>query len=696
MGGGGEQDWRPKDEDLSRNSSHTTRKSSKNKPAFEGGAEKDNLQDTIYSHLTSNLSSISHSNISNTHEDDIKILLHKKIAVIGYANLDSLENNISQLAQNLTYNLGRELMNEGCIIINGGLGGVMEVVSKGAREAKSYTAQSIIGVLPNYDSNIANPYIDTTLPTGFDVGRNIVLVSMADAVVVIGGGAGTLNEISLAWQLNKPIITLGDFGWGGKLANTALDNRRNDIIYKAQTPIEVIEILKKELLKTRKIFNGIDSIISYSEAKNKISKYYNISLNDIEILGEGTEGIILRDKNYTYKLFKEKSSLWKKTLYFQLSTIAYKLKNHHNILYPNFEINYKDNDLIISYPYKESYTFSEYPCISKEILQEFLSQCYYVGITHLDIQPKNLRICKETHTLFICDIGYDLHHFTDNFFESMCRRFFALYLLKDYLNEISNIKYFLTPLNTNQDFKRIEDFYNSKNLNYQDLDMEYKNFRNNIGEFILYRNLIIDLYSTQESIKTIFDYGSGHGNIASMLSNKLHKEVSTYEIDKELLYKYKKYYQQLKAHYWEDCEIERLIRENQKFDSVLCSLVLCHALADNEKDRLKIINQIMCNICALSKKHIFIVICNPIYNQSISNIQKREEIKIYSQATEFTKQMLPSGNARADIHRPISYYENLFKQYKLTIRQVIQSGDFRSNHFRIINSDFILFDLVKE
>ena len=93
----------------------------------------------------------------------------KIISVIGYANSD----NAPKETYNLAYKLGKSIIDSGYILANGGLGGIMEAVSKGARDSANYKEHSIIGIIPNYDKNIANDYIDIALPIGFDVGRNI-------------------------------------------------------------------------------------------------------------------------------------------------------------------------------------------------------------------------------------------------------------------------------------------------------------------------------------------------------------------------------------------------------------------------------------------------------------------------------------------------------------------------------------------
>jgi len=180
----------------------------------------------------------------------------KLIAVIGNANL-----NDSELKKKLSYELGKKLIDEGYFIATGGLGGVMEYASKGAKESTNHVTGSILGFLPGYDKSRANEYIDIVITTGMDLQRNTLLMSACDAVVSIGGGSGTLNEISSAWQLNKLIIALSSDGWSDKLANVQLDKRRNDYIYKADNISEVIILLKNHLPSyIEQTFNGIQTI----------------------------------------------------------------------------------------------------------------------------------------------------------------------------------------------------------------------------------------------------------------------------------------------------------------------------------------------------------------------------------------------------------------------------------------------------
>lgn len=152
--------------------------------------------------------------------------------------------------------LGHELIEAGFCIATGGLGGVMTAASRGARQAPSWVEGRVIGILPGLRAADANPYVDLVIPTGMNYARNVIVVAMADVVVAVGGGAGTLSEIALAWQHGKPIIglDLGD-GWSAHLADNRLDGRREDRVHRARNPSEAVA-LARSLVGTREGCDG--------------------------------------------------------------------------------------------------------------------------------------------------------------------------------------------------------------------------------------------------------------------------------------------------------------------------------------------------------------------------------------------------------------------------------------------------------
>jgi uncharacterized protein (TIGR00725 family) len=107
-----------------------------------------------------------------------------------------------------------------------------------------------IGIIPYKEKSGANKYVDIAIPVPFSQARNIVVVLSGDICVAIGGKAGTLTEITLAWIYGKPIVALSSIeGWSSKLAGEKIDDRRPDVIYKASNPEEVIKKVNEIIAK---------------------------------------------------------------------------------------------------------------------------------------------------------------------------------------------------------------------------------------------------------------------------------------------------------------------------------------------------------------------------------------------------------------------------------------------------------------
>src|SRR5258708_18201762 len=104
----------------------------------------------------------------------------------------------------LAFEVGREIARRGAVLVNGGLGGVMESAAAGARKEGGHT----IGIIPGYDRRTANRYIEFAIATGIGEARNVVIVASADAVIALPGEGGTLAEIGFAKKFCKPIVAL--------------------------------------------------------------------------------------------------------------------------------------------------------------------------------------------------------------------------------------------------------------------------------------------------------------------------------------------------------------------------------------------------------------------------------------------------------------------------------------------------------
>lgn len=171
------------------------------------------------------------------HDDPSRARRRPQVTVIG--NYDA-----GPKAQEAATRVGELLGRLGCTVITGGGGGIMQAVCRGARSAGAPT----IGILPGNDLHAGNAWLDFVIPSGIGYARNMTNVLAADLVISIGGASGTLNEIAFAWMHGKPIVALKGYGgWSDELAGKPVDERRSDVVGRADS-VEDLEVMVRERL----------------------------------------------------------------------------------------------------------------------------------------------------------------------------------------------------------------------------------------------------------------------------------------------------------------------------------------------------------------------------------------------------------------------------------------------------------------
>lgn len=111
--------------------------------------------------------------------------------------------------------LGREIAKRGHIFINGACPGLPNDAMLAAKEAGGFT----LGVSPAFSEyEHINEYLsphehDMIIYTGMGfMERDIINIRSSDAVVIIGGGIGTLNEFTIAYDEGRPIAIVTNSG----------------------------------------------------------------------------------------------------------------------------------------------------------------------------------------------------------------------------------------------------------------------------------------------------------------------------------------------------------------------------------------------------------------------------------------------------------------------------------------------------
>lgn len=106
--------------------------------------------------------------------------------------------------EHLAEQVGRLLAEAGVTLVTGGLGGVMDAASRGARLAGG----QVIAVLPGTDTRAATPHATAVVATGAGQARNLAVAASGEAAIAIGHGWGTLSEIALARKLGRRVVVL--------------------------------------------------------------------------------------------------------------------------------------------------------------------------------------------------------------------------------------------------------------------------------------------------------------------------------------------------------------------------------------------------------------------------------------------------------------------------------------------------------
>jgi uncharacterized protein (TIGR00725 family) len=146
----------------------------------------------------------------------------KIIAVIGGAEASEEHLKIAE-------EVGFLIAKKDGVLVTGGMGGVMEAASRGAKRADGL----IIGILPTVEKDTANRYVDIPIVTGLSHARNFIIARTCDCAIAINGKYGTLSELAFCLMYHVPVIGIDT--WKIKAPITKAKNAQEavDLAFKA-------------------------------------------------------------------------------------------------------------------------------------------------------------------------------------------------------------------------------------------------------------------------------------------------------------------------------------------------------------------------------------------------------------------------------------------------------------------------------
>ncbi len=176
-----------------------------------------------------------------------KTYLKYKISVSGAAETGHCAVN----ALELTKEVGREIIRQNGVLVTGATTGAPYWAAIGAKEENGV----VIGLSPAASEKshlrkyrLPTDFHDLIVYTGFNYsGRNLMMTRASDAVIIVCGRMGTLNEFTIAYEDDKPIGVLTESGGTADMIKEIVDNSHRGpgkIVYESDPKKLVQELIK--------------------------------------------------------------------------------------------------------------------------------------------------------------------------------------------------------------------------------------------------------------------------------------------------------------------------------------------------------------------------------------------------------------------------------------------------------------------
>jgi uncharacterized protein (TIGR00730 family) len=153
--------------------------------------------------------------------------------------------------------LGKMLAERGHAVLTGGYMGTMEAVSRGASEAGGHVIGVTCQDIEDWRGSKVNAWVKEEIKKQTLIERLKAVIEGCDAAIALPGGAGTLTEISLMWNLMiveslppRPLVLVGS-GWQStfdqffKEFESYMPMRQQELLYFAEdvkTAVEKIHV----------------------------------------------------------------------------------------------------------------------------------------------------------------------------------------------------------------------------------------------------------------------------------------------------------------------------------------------------------------------------------------------------------------------------------------------------------------------
>ena len=144
----------------------------------------------------------------------------RQVCVLGSAEPGSSAYELAGAAGELLARLG-------ITVVSGCGSPATRVAAQRALDANGL----VVSIVPSDDISLRDWPCTVLIPCGMGDARNLLMALAGDACLVIGGRAGTISEVCLAWLHRRPLLPLtGCGGWSDQLEKNPPDERGNSRI----------------------------------------------------------------------------------------------------------------------------------------------------------------------------------------------------------------------------------------------------------------------------------------------------------------------------------------------------------------------------------------------------------------------------------------------------------------------------------
>jgi uncharacterized protein (TIGR00725 family) len=159
----------------------------------------------------------------------------RQVCVLGSAEPGSPAYELAGAAGELLARLGITLVS-----------GCGSPATRVAAERALAAGGLVVSIVPSDDIGLEGWPCSVLIPSGMGDARNLLMALAGDACLVIGGRAGTISEVCLAWLHRRPLLPLtGCGGWSEQLEKNPPDERGNSRILSWSSIAELEDKLRQ-------------------------------------------------------------------------------------------------------------------------------------------------------------------------------------------------------------------------------------------------------------------------------------------------------------------------------------------------------------------------------------------------------------------------------------------------------------------